>query len=117
MIGPLAAAVGAIMIAVAPTLPCAVSGSVLMGIGTATFTGHLIPLFLVWTPPELTARFQSLFGIVQAVPMVIMNLAYGLIAARLGAGSALLVTAGICAAAAPVVLGNHRLRTSMINSE
>ena len=112
MLGPLVAAVGAAMIATAPLVPVAVGGSVLLGVGTAAFTGHLGPLYLAWTPPELTGRFQSLFGIVQAVPLVLVNTPYGLLADSFGARIALLASAAISLVAALLVGATRRLRTA-----
>lgn len=110
--GPLLAGAGALLIALAATVPIGAAGAVLMGLGTAIYTGHLSPLFLAWTPPALTARFQSLFGIVQAVPMLVMNPIFGLAASVLSATAALVTAAVICLAASAVVLSSGRLRTS-----
>ncbi|SDS76455.1 MFS transporter [Microlunatus soli] len=112
VLGPLVAAVGVTLIAVAPTVPIAGVGAVLMGVGTAVYTGHLSPLFLVWTPPALTARFQSLFGIVQAAPMLVMNPFFGLAATAVNATAALAAAAVSCLAASAVALSSARLRTS-----
>lgn len=112
MVGPLTAAIGGATIAAAPTIPVALGGSVLMGIGTAVFTGHLTPLFLAWTPPAFTARFQALYGIVQAVAMLLVNLPYGLVAGTAGPGTAMLTAAIVCGAASVLVLANRRLRSA-----
>jgi MFS family permease len=112
MIGPIVAAAGGVVIAAASNVPAAVAGSILMGIGTALFTGHLGPLYLSWTPAELTARFQALFGIVQTVPMVLINATFGVLAASFGARPALAAAALLCLAATLVVLSSKRLSTS-----
>lgn len=112
MVGPLVAAVGAALIAIAPNVQVGVAGSVLMGIGTVIFTGHLAPLYLAWTPPELTARFQALFGIVQAVPMALVSAPYGMLADALGARIALAAAAVVALAATGVVLSSRRLLTA-----
>lgn len=112
MVGPLDAAVGAALIAIAPNVQVGVAGSVLMGIGTVIFTGHLAPLYLAWTPPELTARFQALFGIVQAVPMALVSAPYGMLADALGARIALAAAAVVALAATGVVLSSRRLLTA-----
>lgn len=110
--GPLIAGSGALLIAIGGTVPIAGGGAVLMGVGTAVYTGHLSPLFLAWTPPHLTARFQSLYGIVQAAPMLLMNPIFGLITSALSASAALCVAAAVCLAATAVALSSRRLRSS-----
>ena len=112
MIGAGTAGLGGVVMASAPTIPVALGGAVLMGVGTAAFTGHLTPLYLVWTPPELTARFQSLIVIVQSVAMLVANLPYGLVAGAAGPGAAMITAATICGLACLVVATNRRLRTA-----
>lgn len=110
--GPLLAALGAGLLAVAPSYPYAIAGSVLMGLGTVVYTSHLGPLLLDWTPDGMVSRFQALFVLVQSAPQVITIAAFGAVAELVGPGPATACAAVICAAASLVVALSPRLRTA-----
>lgn len=81
-----------------------------MGVGTAAFTTHLFPLYLLRTPENMLARFQALLGVVQAAPMVIANNLLGTLATHIGPTAALVVLAGLEIVATPVLLSSPTLR-------
>lgn len=110
--GPLLAALGAGLLAVAPAYPYALLGSVAMGVGTVVFTSHLGPLLLDWTPDGMVSRFQALFVLVQSAPQVITIAAFGAVAELVGPVPATGGAALICAAAGLVVALSPRLRTA-----
>lgn len=111
IVGPILASLGIAGVALAPGLWIALPAAVVMGIGTMLFSGQLAPLYLSWTPPELTGRFQALFGLIQALASLIVDAPYGVIAARIGPTTAMLVAAGICLVATGVILTSHPLRS------
>lgn len=106
--GPLVAVVGILIMALTSGLIPAITGSVIMGLGTTIFTAHAFPVFVRQTPQAMLVRFQSLMGIAQAAPMVVTNNVFGWIAAEGGAGHAMLAAAGMCGAATLIAL---RLRS------
>lgn len=110
--GPLLAALGAGLLAVAPGYPYALVGSVAMGVGTVVFTSHLGPLLLDWTPDGMVSRFQALFVLVQSAPQVLTIAAFGAVADLVGPVPATGCAAVICAAASLVVALSPRLRTA-----
>ncbi|MCL1841628.1 MAG: MFS transporter [Propionibacteriaceae bacterium] len=84
----------------------------LCGLGIATLTMHMSPLFVLRTPRELQSRFQSLLSMTQLLPVMVTSLAFGPIAQHLGARTAILI-AGILAAVALVpLLTNRDIRTA-----
>lgn len=109
-LGPAVASLGVLVIAWSPSPEGAFGGAWVMGVGTAAFTTHLFPLYLLRTPESMLARFQALLGVVQAAPMVIANNLLGALASHIGPTAALLVLAGLEMAATPVLLSSRTLR-------
>ncbi|GAA3081887.1 MFS family permease [Kribbella aluminosa] len=69
-IGCLVAAAGISGLALAPTVPLAVSATLLQGLGVGLFTSHLAPVFVRSTPKSHLTRLQSLLSLVQTVPLL-----------------------------------------------
>lgn len=114
-VGPLIGAIGLAALAVAPAVGWAVAASVLMGVGTAVFTTHVAPLLLAVTPDGMTTRFQSLWGVVQATPLVVATGGFAAIAHALGPPAAVLV-GGVTTLGAGVLMGlNRTSRTATID--
>ncbi len=109
-LGPAVASLGVLVIAWSPSPVAAFGGAWVMGVGTAAFTTHLFPLYLLRTPENMLARFQALLGVVQAAPMVIANNLLGTLATHIGPTAALLVLAGLEVVATPVLLSSPTLR-------
>lgn len=113
-LGPLVAGLGVLIIAWSPSPATAFVGAWVMGVGTAAFTSHLLPLFLLRTPEGMLARFQALLGIVQAAPMVIINNLLGATASHINPTTAMLALAALELVAVPVVLFSPALRKARI---
>lgn len=108
--GPVLAAGGVVGLVAAPgPLPAAVAALV-MGVGTAVFTTHVFPLYVLRSPADMLARFQSVLVVVQLGATLAGSALLGLAAAHAGAGPALLLAATACAAAALPVLVSPALR-------
>lgn len=91
--GPLVAAAGMGWLAIAPTVPAAVVGTLVQGVGIGLFTSHLAPMFFAGTPRTHLTRLQSILALVQTVPLLgSMNLVGGL------AGSSCRLAVLACAA-------------------
>lgn len=112
IIGPVVAGCGGLLLALAGSIPTAMAASALMGVGTIVFTGHLGPLLMHWTPPDMVARFQSLFVLVQSAPQVITTVGLGAVAEVSGAGAACASAGVVCAAGGVVVAASSRLRAA-----
>jgi MFS family permease len=110
--GALLASMGIVVAVVAPIPVVAFVGAWLMGIGTAFFTSHLFPLYLLRTPDGMLARFQSVLIVAQLIVMFIGNAWQGELASQAGPGRAMLVAAGACACATLTVLGSPTLRNA-----
>jgi MFS family permease len=112
--GPLLASAGIVVVVLAPAVAVGVAfaGAGLMGIGTAVFTSHLFPLFLLQTPDGMLARFQSVLIVAQLLAMFAGNASLGGLSGRLGPGTAMLAAAlTCCCAVLPSVL-SRALRTA-----
>ncbi|HZX05972.1 MFS transporter [Kribbella sp.] len=70
-IGCLLAAAGISGLALAPTIPLAVSATLVQGLGVGLFTSHLAPVFVRSTPTSHLTRLQSLLSLVQTVPLLV----------------------------------------------
>jgi hypothetical protein len=96
----------------APTPAIAFAGAGLLGIGTAAFTSHLFPLYLLQTPEGMLARFQSVLLVAQMLAMLIGNAWLGGLASQVGPGQAMLAAASACACAGIPILASRTLRNA-----
>lgn len=69
--GPVAAAAGTLLLAVAAHLAVAVVAVLLVGVGTSMTTARLIPRFINATPGSMLARFHSLLQLAQIAPVLV----------------------------------------------
>ncbi len=108
--GPVLASVGIALAVAAPAPMVAFAAAGVMGVGTAVFTSHLFPLYLLQTPDGMLARFQSVLIVAQMLAMFVGNAWLGGLASRFGPEPAMLAAALACACAAAPVLGSPALR-------
>jgi MFS family permease len=95
------AAPGIAVVAVAPVSAIAVSGGIVIGVGSGMFAGHLGPLVLTSVPDTHLSRMQALLTLVQSLALVVANNALGSLADDTGATIATMVCAtAVCAAGA-----------------
>ncbi|HEX6150074.1 MFS transporter [Nocardioides sp.] len=107
--GPVLAGLGVVALALAPAPGPAYAAAVVMGIGTAVYTTHVFPLYVLRSPDDMLARFQSVLILVQMVMMLVGNLLAGGAIGLWGVTPVLLAAAVVCAAAAVPVLGRRAL--------
>lgn len=69
--GPVAAAAGTLLLAVATHLGFAIVAVLLVGVGTSMTTARLIPRFIDATPESMLARFLSLLQLAQIAPVLV----------------------------------------------
>lgn len=110
--GPVLTAVGIVIIARSEHLTAGLIGAVVMGIGTALFTTHAMPLYVLRAPDGMLARFQSLAGFVQAAPMLVSNNLLGAVGSDGHAARAMLLVAALTFAATPALLASRAIRTA-----
>ena len=98
--GPVAAATGALLLAVSGELVVGVAALVLVGAGTSMTTARLLPRFIDATPESMLARFSSLLQLAQVAPVLVATPVLGSAAQGWGVeapllliGAALLATA------------------------
>jgi len=108
--GPMLAALGVVALAIAPGPGLAYAAAVVMGIGTAVYTTHVFPLYVLRSPADMLARFQSVLILVQLVMMLLGGLLAGSAIGLWGVTPVLVVAAAVCAAAAGPVLASRSLR-------
>lgn len=95
IMGPIVACFSGISLALT-SMPLGAAGSaMLLGLGTATFTGHLVPVFVHLSPVEKAARLSSLLHLAQMIPLLVAAPVLGLFADRFGASLALVVSSVI----------------------
>lgn len=92
--GPIAAAAGALLLAVSSQLVLGVAALVLVGAGTSMTTARLFPRFLVATPESLLARFSSLLQLAQVAPVLVATPLLGSAAHARGVEAPLLLIGG-----------------------
>jgi hypothetical protein len=109
--GPVLAGLGVLAVAASPHPATALGGAVVTGVGTAVFTGHAFPLYMLRTPDGMLARFQSLLGVVQAAAMLLGNNLLGTVGGRVGPTEAIVVAALVSMLAGPLLLVPSALRT------
>ena len=108
--GPLVAAAGVLAMAVSTWLPAALAGAWVMGVGTATFTAHVFPAYVLRTPDGMLARFQALLGVAQAAPILLGTNLLAAVAARGGATASFAVAAGLCLVAGAITAASPAVR-------
>ena len=108
--GPLVTAAGVVVVAFAAPIQVALAGALVMGVGTATFTTHAMPIYVLATPDGMLARFQALAGLVQVAPMVVTNNVLGMVGSDGHAARAMVLVAIGTALAAVVIASNPWLR-------
>lgn len=112
--GPVITAAGTAMIAWAANPVVAVGGAVVLGIGTAIFTSHAMPLLVHRTPRDRLARFQALLGLAQAAAILAATNGLGLLASHVGPTASIVAASGACALAGAVVLATPSLRAAAL---
>ena len=112
--GPLITTVGIVVVAHGERLPIAIAGALVMGIGTAAFTTHAMPLYVLRSPDGMIARFQALAGVVQSAPMLVSNNLLGAVGSGGHASRAMLLVAALTFVAAPVLLASPAIRTARL---
>lgn len=110
--GPALSAAGVAMAALVPDAYLAFIGSTVMGVGTALFTSHLFPLYLLRTPEGMLARFQSVLIVAQMLTMLVGNLLLGTLASQLSPSTAMLAAGAVCALAGVPILASRAVRES-----
>lgn len=114
--GAVTAAMGILVIGVTSGPIIAMTAAAVMGIGTVLFTSHVFPVFLVRTPDQMLARFQSLLGLVQIAPMLLANNLLGAVAAASGATAAMILTASLTLLAPAVLVSSRTFRQLRSNT-
>jgi DNA-binding transcriptional MerR regulator len=109
VVGPVLAALGGVALALAPSPVTAYVAATVMGIGTAVYTTHVFPLYVLRSPEDMMARFQSVLILVQLAMMLLGNLLAGGAIGLWGVTPVLLAAGGVCAAAAVPVLASRSL--------
>jgi len=112
--GPAITAAGTVVIAWAASPVIAVGGAVVLGIGTAIFTSHAMPLLVHRTPRDSLARFQALLGLAQAAAILAATNGLGLLASHVGPTASIVAASGACALAGAVVLATPSLRAAAL---
>ncbi|MGW7686558.1 MFS transporter [Kribbella sp. NPDC054772] len=69
-LGCVLAAAGIGALTLAPSIPFAVTATVVQGLGVGLFTSHLAPVFVRGTPRSHLTRLQSLLSLAQTVPLI-----------------------------------------------
>lgn len=98
--GPVAAASGALLLAVSSQLVLGVAALVLVGAGTSMTTARLFPRFIDATPESMLARFSSLLQLAQVAPVLVATPLLGLAAHETGIQAPLLLVGGALLATA-----------------
>ncbi len=114
--GPAICAVGIVTISLAPSATVAFAGAGVMGLGTAIFTSHVFPLYLLRTPPEMLARFQALLLVAQFLPTLVANNVLGAVSAATSPPVAMWLLATACTGGVLVVLLSSPLRHARLPS-
>ncbi len=112
--GPATTAAGTAVIGWAAGPIVAVGGAVVLGIGTAIFTSHAMPLLVHRTPRDRLARFQALLGLAQAAAILAATNGLGLLASHVGPTASIVAASGACALAGAVVLATPSLRAAAL---
>lgn len=95
--GPATAAAGAVLLATTDSLPLAVCALALVGVGTSLLTARLLPRFMNATRPDMLGRYQSLLGLAQTGPVLLIIPILGRLVEDLGVEASLGVLAVVLA--------------------
>lgn len=112
--GPLVTAAGIVGVAQSERLSAALVAAFAMGIGTALFTTHAIPLYVLRSPDGMLARFQALAGFVQSAPMLVSNNVLGALGGDGHVTRAMLLVAALTFAATPALLASKTIRRARL---
>jgi len=100
--GPLLAAAGMVAMAALPGVTAGIAATFLVGIGTVLLTARLYPAYVAASPPDMLARFQSLAGLAQTGPVLVVTPLLGVLAGRAGVEPTLVVLAVVLVLTAAV---------------
>lgn len=109
--GPVLAGGGLLILAWAPSVVIACLGAAVLAVGTVLFSTHALPAFLSASPRGLQVRLQAVLGVVQAVPVLVMNNVYGPIAQHVSPSWAVVLASVLMLAVAVIMLTNYATRT------
>jgi len=93
--GPALAAAGVLLLAVTTDPRWGAVAVLTVGVGGSLLTTRLIPRFVTATPEHMLARFQSLLGLAQTGPVLLMTPLLGHLITTLGIKPALVVLAAV----------------------
>lgn len=93
--GPVMGAAGIAVLAFAGSTWLSAIGLLLLGVGTASYTCTVLPLFVQASPPAMIGRFQALLGFAQNLAILIALPSFGWLAAAASPATALWVMAGL----------------------
>lgn len=93
--GPALAAAGVLLLATTTDPRWGAVAVLTVGVGTSLLTTRLIPRFVTATPAHMLARFQSLLGLAQTGPVLLMTPLLGHLITTLGIRPALVVLAAV----------------------
>jgi len=109
--GLIIAALGLVILGLAPSVVIACAGGAVIGVGSVLFAAHAMPAFLAASPPGLQTRLQALLGLAQTLPALIFTNIYGAIAQHWSPQAALITAGGLLLTAAAVLLANTDTRS------
>lgn len=91
--GPVVAAGGVVLLATSHNAAMAAVALGGVGVGTSLLTARVFPRFMDATPPDMLARFQSLLGLAQTGPVLVVTPLLGRVISSLGMSAALMCIA------------------------
>jgi MFS family permease len=97
-------AAGELVIGLSPVKSLAVTGGVLMGLGTGTFVCNLAPMLMGTAPRTHLARIQALLSLAQSAALLVFNNVLGAIAHITSPASAMITCASIVFSCALVAI-------------
>jgi hypothetical protein len=106
--GPLVAAAGMLVLAATSSLRAGILATVVVGVGTCLLTAHLYPAYVAASPSDMLARFQSLAGLAQTAPVLVLTPALGGVIAHAGVEVTLVVLAVVLVTTAATQAGVDR---------
>jgi MFS family permease len=114
--GLFGAAVGELLIALAPVAVGAIAAAVVTGAGLGLFTAHVAPLLLTAAPPSHLSRVQSLLVLVQSTCLLVSNTLLGLWSDSRGAVTAIVTCTAALALVAAWGLVSPELRAARLEA-
>lgn len=109
--GPAVAAGGVALLGLTHSATAAGVALTVVGIGTSLLTTRAIPRFMDATPSDLLARFQSLLGLAQTGPVLVVTPVLGRVLGDRGISSALVCIAALLLV---TVLAAHQAERSLM---